>query len=108
MTHGKGSGHPAKLNFGDCFAYALAKTTGEPLLFKGDDFAGVGWTQTADSAVAGPGGGGGAGGGGGGHGYGGGNAGLYGGGGGGGGASFGANDNGGTGANGIIVITYTP
>jgi len=35
---GKGSGHPAKLNFGDCFAYALAKTTGEPLLFKGEDF----------------------------------------------------------------------
>ena len=35
---GKGSGHPAKLNFGDCFAYALAKTIGEPLLFKGDDF----------------------------------------------------------------------
>ncbi|MCK1314483.1 MULTISPECIES: type II toxin-antitoxin system VapC family toxin [unclassified Bradyrhizobium] len=35
---GKGSGHPAKLNFGDCFAYALAKSTGEPLLFKGDDF----------------------------------------------------------------------
>ena len=36
---GKGSGHPAKLNFGDCFAYALAKVTGEALLFKGDDFA---------------------------------------------------------------------
>jgi len=36
---GKGSGHPAQLNFGDCFAYALAKTTGEPLLFKGRDFA---------------------------------------------------------------------
>ena len=36
---GKGSGHPAGLNFGDCFAYALAKTTGEPLLFKGDDFS---------------------------------------------------------------------
>ena len=36
---GKGSGHPAKLNFGDCFAYALAKVTAEPLLFKGDDFA---------------------------------------------------------------------
>jgi ribonuclease VapC len=36
---GKGSGHPAKLNFGDCFAYALAKTFGEPLLFKGGDFA---------------------------------------------------------------------
>ena len=35
---GKGSGHPAKLNFGDCFAYALAKAKGEPLLFKGDDF----------------------------------------------------------------------
>ena len=35
---GKGSGHPAQLNFGDCFAYALAKTRGEPLLFKGDDF----------------------------------------------------------------------
>lgn len=36
---GKGSGHPAQLNYGDCFAYALAKATGEPLLFKGDDFA---------------------------------------------------------------------
>ncbi len=35
---GKGSGHPAQLNFGDCFAYALAKVAGEPLLFKGDDF----------------------------------------------------------------------
>src|SRR5215472_2494294 len=35
---GRGSGHPAKLNFGDCFAYALAKESGEPLLFKGDDF----------------------------------------------------------------------
>jgi ribonuclease VapC len=31
--------HPAKLNYGDCFAYALAKETREPLLFKGDDFA---------------------------------------------------------------------
>lgn len=36
---GKGSGHPAKLNFGDCFAYALTKEFGEPLLFKGTDFA---------------------------------------------------------------------
>jgi len=36
---GRGSGHPAKLNFGDCFAYALAKSFGEPLLFKGSDFA---------------------------------------------------------------------
>jgi ribonuclease VapC len=35
---GKGSGHPAQLNFGDCFSYALAKATGEPLLFKGNDF----------------------------------------------------------------------
>jgi ribonuclease VapC len=35
---GKGSGHKAGLNFGDCFAYALAKATGEPLLFKGHDF----------------------------------------------------------------------
>jgi len=35
---GEGSGHRANLNFGDCFAYALAKATGEPLLFKGDDF----------------------------------------------------------------------
>src|SRR5438552_19052336 len=34
---GKGR-HPARLNIGDCFAYALAKTTGEPLLFKGSDF----------------------------------------------------------------------
>jgi ribonuclease VapC len=36
---GKGSGHPAQLNFGDCFAYALAKSMREPLLFKGDDFS---------------------------------------------------------------------
>jgi len=35
---GEGSGHAASLNFGDCFAYALAKSTDEPLLFKGDDF----------------------------------------------------------------------
>jgi len=36
--YGKGR-HPAGLNFGDVFAYALAKATGEPLLFKGQDFA---------------------------------------------------------------------
>lgn len=36
---GKGSGHAAALNFGDIFAYALARTTGEPILFKGDDFS---------------------------------------------------------------------
>ncbi len=35
---GKGR-HPAALNYGDCFSYALARVTGEPLLFKGDDFA---------------------------------------------------------------------
>ena len=35
--YGKGR-HPAALNFGDCFVYALAKATGEPLLFKGNDF----------------------------------------------------------------------
>lgn len=36
-SFGKGN-HPAKLNLGDCFAYALAKARREPLLFKGDDF----------------------------------------------------------------------
>jgi ribonuclease VapC len=37
-TYGRGSGSPARLNLGDCFAYSLATVTGEPLLFKGDDF----------------------------------------------------------------------
>ena len=37
-TYGKGR-HGAGLNFGDCFSYALAKASGQPLLFKGDDFA---------------------------------------------------------------------
>ena len=36
---GKGTGHAANLNFGDCFSYALAKAVGEPLPFKGNDFA---------------------------------------------------------------------
>ena len=36
---GRGSGHPAQLNMGDCFAYALARDLREPLLFKGGDFA---------------------------------------------------------------------
>ena len=36
--YGKGSGHPANLNFGDCFSYALARDKREPLLYKGDDF----------------------------------------------------------------------
>lgn len=39
---GRGSGHSARLNFGDCFAYALASETGEPLLFKGEDFTHTG------------------------------------------------------------------
>ena len=39
---GRGSGHPARLNFGDCFAYALAMERGEALLYKGDDFAHAG------------------------------------------------------------------
>lgn len=43
---GKGGGHPAALNFGDCFSYALARARGEPLLFKGDDF-----TQTDVASV---------------------------------------------------------
>lgn len=39
VHYGKGSGHPAQLNFGDLFAYALAKSRDIPLLFKGNDFA---------------------------------------------------------------------
>lgn len=37
--YGKGRGHPARLNLGDCFAYAMAKQHGVPLLYKGDDFS---------------------------------------------------------------------
>jgi len=36
---GRGRGHPARLNFGDCFSYALARDKNEPLLFVGDDFS---------------------------------------------------------------------
>ena len=36
--YGKGRRHPAQLNIGDCFSYALASATGHPLLFKGNDF----------------------------------------------------------------------
>jgi ribonuclease VapC len=36
--YGRGSGHAANLNFGDCFSYALARVKREPILFKGDDF----------------------------------------------------------------------
>jgi ribonuclease VapC len=39
VAYGKGSGHPAALNFGDVFSYALAKVRGLPLLFKGEDFS---------------------------------------------------------------------
>jgi ribonuclease VapC len=37
--YGKGTGHPAQLNFGDCLSYAVAKVRGIPLLYKGQDFA---------------------------------------------------------------------
>lgn len=47
---GKGSGHPARLNFGDCLTYALAIDLREPLLWKGDDF---GHTDVA-SAIGSP------------------------------------------------------
>ena len=36
---GKGQGHPARLNFGDCMSYAVARVHGVPLLFKGEDFS---------------------------------------------------------------------
>ena len=36
---GKGTGHPAQLNMGDCFAYAVARSLGAPMLFVGEDFA---------------------------------------------------------------------
>ncbi|MDE2595843.1 MAG: type II toxin-antitoxin system VapC family toxin [Sphingomonadales bacterium] len=45
--YGKGTGHPAGLNFGDCFSYALAIEAGKPLLFKGNDFT---QTDLADAA----------------------------------------------------------
>lgn len=46
---GRGSGHKAKLNFGDCFAYALAKDTQQPLLFKGNDFIHVDIRQVSNA-----------------------------------------------------------
>ena len=49
--YGKGSGHPAQLNFGDCFAYALARANGDRLLFKGGDFGQtdiVAWTPPVE------------------------------------------------------------
>jgi ribonuclease VapC len=38
-VYGKASGHPARLNMGDCFTYALAASLDRPILYKGDDFA---------------------------------------------------------------------
>ena len=39
VRYGKGTGHPARLNMGDCFAYACAKANGAKLLYKGNDFS---------------------------------------------------------------------
>lgn len=50
ITYGKGNGHPANLNFGDVFSYALAKVRGLPLLYKGDDFA---LTDVASASASG-------------------------------------------------------
>lgn len=45
---GRGSAHPARLNFGDCFAYALAASRREPILFKSDDFGHTGLRSALD------------------------------------------------------------
>lgn len=42
VDFGRGSGHPARLNLGDTFAYVLHRVTGEPILFTGEDFAAAG------------------------------------------------------------------
>jgi ribonuclease VapC len=47
--YGKGRGHPAQLNMGDCFAYAVAKTHGAILLFKGEDFGQTDIRSAADA-----------------------------------------------------------
>lgn len=49
--YGRGSGHPAQLNYGDCFSYALARTLDAPLLFKGDDFRHTDVRSALDSAA---------------------------------------------------------
>lgn len=46
---GKGSGHRANLNFGDCFSYALARAYREPILYKGDDFLHTGLRSALDA-----------------------------------------------------------
>jgi len=53
-TFGRGSGHPARLNFGDCFAYALARETDDPLLFVGSDFAHTDIRSAVDWRDSGP------------------------------------------------------
>lgn len=50
---GKGSGSPARLNLGDCFAYALAAVSREPLLFKGEDFTHTDVTPALPAAPSG-------------------------------------------------------
>ena len=47
--YGKGTGHPARLNMGDCFSYALARSCDMPLLFKGDDFSRTDIASAAES-----------------------------------------------------------
>jgi ribonuclease VapC len=53
VAFGKGSGHPAALNFGDVFSYALAKVRGLPLLYKGDDFTQTDVVSAVSSVQAG-------------------------------------------------------
>jgi ribonuclease VapC len=48
--YGRGSGHPANLNFGDCFSYALARAKREPILYKGDDFGHTDLRSALDEA----------------------------------------------------------
>jgi ribonuclease VapC len=52
VAFGKGSGHPAALNFGDVFSYALAKLRGLPLLYKGDDFTQTDVVSALSSSLA--------------------------------------------------------
>ncbi len=49
QRYGKGSGHAARLNFGDCFSYALAQSLGEELLYKGADFSSTDVAKEAGS-----------------------------------------------------------
>lgn len=51
QRYGRGSGHPARLNMGDVYSYALARARDEPLLFVGDDFARTDVTPALPSAA---------------------------------------------------------